>query len=386
MGQSETPRDPGGINVGSQNNVISHVEMKNLSSSGPFSLEGTANAIYECELHSFDNCGFWSTGGTDYLGNSLGDNQGNSIIGNYIHDMESNPNKGNEHAVRIQGNSGSEFVGFNVFEADGAKSGVQVRGNSTHVVVYGNVLDRYSGFNPQNGSLPPPEEIHHCIAEANIFIGRVDPVTGQVLSAYNNTYTVNDQGLGGEGHDLVFRNNLFYNYACPMVTDNGTPNIPNTSRAILENNTAVSTLPGFHIFWDRGVSFTGLNNLQYGTAQTNNQYDMFYLAPPNPPDSTTNSTSDYNQMFGASLSASWHFFGYYPNVSLAQWQASNSEDLHSMYADPGISVMDPLATSFATPAANSPGINAGTTTGGWLDLYGRMRDSSPDIGAIESQP
>jgi hypothetical protein len=360
--------------------------MKNLSSSGPFSLEGTANAIYECELHSFDNCGFWSTGGTDYLGNSLGDNQGNSIIGNYIHDMESNPNKVNEHAVRIQGNSGSEFVGFNVFEADGAKSGVQVRGNSTHVVLYGNVLDRGSGFNPQNGSSPPPEEIHHCIAEANIFIGRVDPVTGDVLPAYNNGYNVNGGAIGGAGHDQIFRNNITYNYTAPMGTDNCMPNIPNTSRAIFENNTAVSTLPGFHIFWARGLSFTMLNNLQYCTAQTNNQYDMFYSTPPNPPDSTTNSISDYNQMFGASLSASWHFFGYYPNASLAQWQASSSEELHSMVADPGITVMDPLVAGFAAPAATSPGVNKGTATGGWLDLYGRMRDSNPDIGAIESLP
>ena len=389
MGQSSDPRNPGGIqtNSGAEHNLMSHLEMAHLASNAVFNLEGTANAVYECELHLFGNNGFWSSGGIDQDNNWGGYNQSNSIIGNYMHDMESNVDGGNEHAVRVQGTTGGEFIGFNVFEADGAKSGVQVRGNSTHVVLYGNVLDRSSGFHPQNDNSPPPEEIHHCSAEANIFVARVDPVTGQVLPAYNNGYTVNVDATGGAGHDLIFRNNLFYNYTGPMGTGNDTPNIPNSSRAIFENNTAVSTLPGFNSFNEaNGLSLTVMNNLQYCTAHTNNQYDMFYQTPPKPPDGTTNSTSDYNQMFGASLSASWHFFGYYPNVSLAQWQDSSSEDLHSMYADPGITVMDPLAAGFAAPASTSPGVNKGTATGGWLDLYGRMRDSNPDIGAIESLP
>jgi hypothetical protein len=300
--------------------------------------------------------------------------------------MESNPNKGNEHAVRIQGNSGSEFVGFNVFEADGAKSGVQVRGNSTHVVLYGNVLDRNNAFTPQNLNGPPVEEQHHCIAEANIFIGRVDPVTGQILSAYNNGYVVNDNAIDVAGHDIVVRNNLIYNYGFAIQNSDYAPNVPASLRIAIENNTAVSTLPGFSIIRDHGFSITALNDLQFTTALTNSQYDMFFSAIPTPFSSTTFGTSDYNQMFGASLSASWHFFGYYPSVSLSQWQQNSSQDLHSQYANPGISVMNPVATGFATPAANSPGVNAGTTTGGWLDLYGRMRDSSPDVGAIENQP
>lgn len=35
---------------------------------------------------------------------------------------------------------------------------------------------------------------------------------------------------------------------------------------------------------------------------------------------------------------------------------------------------------------DTTGAGKGAVTGAWLDLYGRMRDESPDIGAIESMP
>jgi len=49
-------------------------------------------------------------------------------------------------------------------------------------------------------------------------------------------------------------------------------------------------------------------------------------------------------------------------------------------------VVMPLTPGFAAPASASLGVNAGTITGAWLDLYGRMRDGNPEIDAIEYLP
>jgi hypothetical protein len=372
------PRYPGGINIAwtASNNLMSRLEMKELTAPGAFALYGDGNAIHECEMHLLSDCGIWSALDTA----SSPANQRNSVIGNYLHDMESTEH---EHALRIQG-CRSSFVGFNVFEADGTKSGIQIRGNATHVVLFGNVLDRATGFHPQYQTAQ--EEIHHCIAEANIFMGRVDPVSGEIDAAYlanNNSNTVADSALEIGAHDICIRNNIFYNYNHSIALQDYTPTIPITTRVSIENNTMIKTLVNSNFEINRNAtSITLLNNLLSSTATTNNQYDQFLDSAT----SSFNGTSDNNQMFGTSWSASWHFFGYYPDVSLAQWQQSSGNDIHSMYADPGISVMDPVTTGFAAPTANSPGVNKGTATGGWLDLYGRMRDAQPDIGAIEYLP
>jgi len=114
-------------------------------------------------------------------------------------------------------------------------SDIQIRGNTNHVVVYGNVLDRSSGFHPQNSSVV--EEVHHCACEANIFIARVDPVTGAIDPAYvyahNNGGDVSGTPLGIAGHDIVIRNNLIYNYEMVVQFSNQTPLIPNSTRLSL---------------------------------------------------------------------------------------------------------------------------------------------------------
>jgi hypothetical protein len=359
------PRYPGGIYAGGSNNLISHVELEELGMGGVY-FGGLNIAVHECELHRFCRAGFYSSG-------DAGTNAGNSVIGNYLHDMDCDYA---EHAYRMQGGSGF-FLGFNVFEADGTKDGIQIRGNSDHIVVYGNVLDRTTGFNPQNGASPPVEDIHHCVCEANIFIGRTDP-------AYDNGYTIRADAVRVGGHDIVIRNNLVYNYETAFTMADCTPNIPADTRVHIENNTAVSPVAGVALVRrEAGSAIFIQNNLLYSTASNNNQYDLFldlWGA------GAFDGTSDYNQMFGVSWTPSFHMFGYYPDVSLAQWQANTSQDLHSQYADPGITVMAPLAQGFAVPGSASPGVNAGAITGAWLDLYGRMRDSTPDIGAIENQP
>jgi hypothetical protein len=356
------PRYPGGVYFEGSNNLFSRMELTELGTGG-FTFSGLNNAVFECELHRFSRAGFYSSG-------DVSNNAGNFLIGNYLHDMQSDYQ---EHAFRMQGGT-KFFLGYNVFEADGTKSGIQIRGDSDHIILYGNVLDRSSGFHPQNGSSPPPEHSHHCIAEANIFIGRTD-------AAYDNGYTVRSDALRVGADDIVIRNNLFYNYATAVVIEDNTPNISMTTRVHVENNTAVSSTAGVSFMHrEGGTSIVMSNNLLYSDAPDNNQYDMFLdLWGAGPFDGT----SDYNQMFGVSWSPSFHLFGYYPDVSLAEWQAANSQDLQSQYADPGITVMNPVDKGFAAPAADSAGVNTGTITGAWLDLYGRMRDDNPDIGAIE---
>jgi hypothetical protein len=121
------------------------------------------------------------------------------------------------------------------------------------------------------------------------------------------------------------------------------------------------------------------NNLEYSLATTTDQYDMFI--------SRTGpfvGTSDYNLIFGKVWSASTSpLFGYYPNIGLAAWQSQSSQDKHSLFADPGIGVTDPLATGFAQPAAGGAGVNVAIVTGNWADARGRIRDATPDIGALE---
>jgi len=219
------PRYPGGIYFGGSNNLISRVELKELGTGGVY-FSGVNNAIFECELHVFSRAGFYSSG-------TAADNYGNSVIGNYLHDMQCDYA---EHGYRMQGGS-KFFLGFNVFEADGSKDAIEIRGDSDYIILYGNVLDRSSGLHPQNRASPPVEYIHHCVVDSNIFIGRTDP-------AYNNGFTVRATAVAVGAKDIVVRNNIVDNYDNPFTIEDDRPNIDVSTRIRLENNTVVTPTVG----------------------------------------------------------------------------------------------------------------------------------------------
>jgi hypothetical protein len=363
-----SPRYPGGMSIAGTNNLVSRVEFEELGTMG-VGIIGDSNALYECEFHLLSRCVIYTDNG-----NIPGEivNTRHSVIGNYLHDMQSDYE---EHALRTQGIS-KFFVGFNVFEADGTKDGVQIRGFSDHVVLYSNVLDRATAFHPQNSGGSPYEEIHHCIADANVFIGRTDP-------AYNNPFPTRECAVAFGGHDFIARNNIVYNYEAAFRLEDDTPNIPLDARVHIENNTVISPVTVFSFLNYQGATATRLrNNLFYSTALTEpNQYDLFWS---NYTSNPLDGTSDYNLFFGANWSSVFHLFGVFPDVSLAQWQANTSQDLHSQYSDPGIAVTDPVVAGFARPASDSPVVGAGTAIGNRADAAGRIRGIVPSIGALES--
>jgi hypothetical protein len=311
------------------------------------------HAVYETEIHNISTYGIFASDAKRQV----------SFIGNYFHDWKSDQQ---EHAYRMQSGQGY-FLGFNVMEANNTKSGVQIRGNSDHVVVYSNVLDRGSGMHPQNSTSVELE--HHCIFDSNIFIGRTDP-------AYTNGSTVRQNAISVGAKDIVIRNNIIYNYDSAILLEDDRPDIDQTTRVRLENNTTISPTVGSSFSTQSAaLAVTMLNNIHYSTASSTNQYDKFLNLGKSTLDSA--SSSDYNQIFGTSWSASTtKLFG---DSLIDAWQKAG-QDTHSKFDDPGIAVTDPTAANFGQPKSAM----TGTRTGTWLDARGRFRSQASAVGALEA--
>jgi hypothetical protein len=70
----------------------------------------------------------------------------------------------------------------------------------------------------------------------------------------------------------------------------------------------------------------------------------------------------------------------YTGMSLSAWQSASGFDMHSKMADP----MFVAAPSNCAPATGSPLVNAGDAANSpTVDLNGKLRDATPDIGAFE---
>ncbi len=381
------PRYPGGAGFGpATDSLLYRLEEDHLL--GGLGAGGTFNTMVECNIHhlSGNAAGYTSTRPEDY--GSVG---GCAIIGNWVHDFGDDDV---EHVFRLQGGS-RYFIAFNKFEANVVNyDALTIRGTTDRVVVYRNVLDRATNFTPQG--TPMWEYIHHCVAEANSFVGRMDP------SYYTRPSPVRQVALGIAATDIVVRNNVFYNYEC-CIGVAGSERAVGPSRDIrLHNNTAIGIEPGFvFAYCGEGCANISLkSNLMLSRAtEPPNEQDVFLQIRGGGPGAGLE--SDQNLFFGKAWPA-----GSYggSRTTLTEWQSATGLDVHSLARDPGIMNVElpgfvgvgvpgvgldqadlaRLFAGFAALGEKSPAIDAGARGAGVVvDFHGKLRDDKPDIGAVE---
>jgi hypothetical protein len=350
-GDSGGPRYPGGIS-GGKGSLIYRVEFDNLAGT-IMNLDG--NTVAECDLHDFSGYGWYSA-----------DSNGGAVIGNRVHDMSDDVG---QHIFRMQGGS-ALFLAWNEF-GPGAYVNydtLTIRGNADKVVIYRNVIhDWLTGIWPQNRN-SADEYQHHCVVDANLFLGASHRGTALALHA----------------KDIVVRNNVFYNYQSGISIENDTVVGP-SQRIKVQNNTFISGTPNDEF---AAISVDSecfdvdiVNNLMLDAAGTAAQRTAFlYLAG----GTKLQGVSDYNAFWGASWKGQPS--GLFPSGTLSAWQAASGLDAHSFVQDPTIAVTDPAARadgSFARPAPGSPAIGSGAKLPSVaLDFYGNPRAGSADRGAV----
>jgi hypothetical protein len=154
-----------------------------------------------------------------------------------------------------------------------------------------------------------------------------------------------------------------------------------TNNTVVRNNTIYFTetaTSGKGISVSSGTGHTLENNAIYFVATKAGTSDNLCYGLPSSPASAMISV-DYN-ICEIPSNAHWASAPGSSAMTLAAWQALSGLDNHSKLTDPMFS--NP-PTDF-TPAAGSPLLNAGDPANSpSTDLNGKLRDSQPDIGAIE---
>jgi hypothetical protein len=380
------PSSPGGIDfyLGQPTNVLL-LDLE-LTEFGRVlvSLSGRGNGVFDSQFHRFCPMAFY--GGSD-------PNQDIAVVGNRVWDIECN--EGEEHVFRLQGGN-RYFVAFNHFEATDNKSNVQVRGNTDRVVVYQNVLDRSSAFTPQNET--SEEYVHHGIFDSNFVIGRTNP-------SWDTEYVVRGGALGTYAQDVVIRNNVFYDYDQP-INIGAHPLVGGSKRISVENNTFICPRACRAVrAWCPGdgdpcedIRVNDNLMVQQGSTGSPRFFECYYNGLTSPLPVTQ---SDGNLLFGNDWASNdvGHTCTSAFGGTLAKWQADTGLDGHSMVDDPALLLTnidealteDPAfdnvsldALNAFVPGPSSPARDHAVSGGPALDFYGRLRDSNPDIGAVEA--
>ena len=324
---------------------------------------GQYNTIAECEYYNVNSTGFSSS--------EFGDiNDGGAIIGNWVHDKTGDDE---EHIFRLQGGS-RYFIANNIFGPNILVNydALTIRGNSEKVVIYKNKLMGYvQAIWPQNRD-SAKEYQHHCIFDSNLIIGQ------GVYSLDRNT------GIALRAKDIVVRNNIIYDYKYGVSIDNDT--VVGASRRIkVYNNTFINprasdTFNSMYVdanCYDIEIK----NNIMFDIGGSIDSYSDFLIIGNG---SVFGGSSDYNICYGTGWGASLTLFD---GLTLAAWQSSTTNDLHSSIpgSNPSLTAPDdPTDANFAIPQTGSCVINAGEYFPfNKLDFYGYTRDSLNDIGACE---
>lgn len=307
---------------------------------------GQYNTVADCDFHDSQGGGF-----------SSGDeaNDGNALIGNWIHDMR----EGDwQHAFRLQGGQ-RFFIAFNRF-GPGTEANwdqLTIRGNSHDVVIYGNTIEDWvTSVQPQNRS-QNDERQHHVILDSNLFIG-----------AHNNGLA-----LEIDSRDVTVRNNVFFNYDFIGVLENDTVVGP-AQRISIYNNTAIGSAAGFgFLSVPSACSDVRVENnvfLRTGSGGGN------FLSG-----GSLAGVSDHNLFYGPG----WTVTGteLFDARTLSAWRSATGNDTNSLVQDPTFLSLDPASASFATPSATSPVVGKGASLGAALDFHGNLRGAATDIGAIQ---
>lgn len=378
---TEGPRHPGGIEFAntSSDNLLIDLDFFDLGTTVVI-LGGERNGIFDNQFHRF--------GRLAMFGND-NPNRQHSIVGNRVYDIQADQR---EHVLRIQ-QGDHIFVGMNHFQATDTKTNIQVRGNSHDIVVYGNVLDRENGFNPQNTN--EEEYVHHCVFDSNVVYGHTDP-------SYTTEFPVRNEAVGIKATHITVRNNVFYNYLTGMnVGDH--PLVGGSDNVWIYNNT----------FFCIDVANDPCRGMRFEPETTNVQiWNNAFINPGNADPQTEQfievreqnelaGTSDFNLVYGAGWPDDHEPYvtdgGSY---TLDAWQEATGHDMASINADPQLSsyyleeeealdwnldVSDLGERGQWAPMSSSPLVDAGTRRGAALDIYGRLRRDSPDIGAVEAE-
>ena len=357
---NEGIRYPSGIGFSqnSTNNLKYRVVEHYLGGLG-LSPNGQYNTIAECEYYNVNSTGFSSS--------EFGDiNDGGAIIGNWVHDKTGDDE---EHIFRLQGGS-RYFIANNIFGPNILVNydALTIRGNSEKVVIYKNKLMGYvQAIWPQNRD-SAKEYQHHCIFDSNLIIGQ------GVYSLDRNT------GIALRAKDIVVRNNIIYDYKYGVSIDNDT--VVGASRRIkVYNNTFINprasdTFNSMYVdanCYDIEIK----NNIMLDIGGSIDSYSDFLIIGNG---SVFGGSSDYNICYGTGWGASLTLFD---GLTLAAWQSSTTNDLHSSIANPQLISTDYNSVDFCKPQTNSPVIDSENFTPAALDYYGYLRDDLRDIGACE---
>jgi len=152
------------------------------------------------------------------------------------------------------------------------------------------------------------------------------------------------------------------------------------TNAVVRNNTIQFTetaTSGKGISVSSGTGHSLENNvIHFMATQAGTSDNLCYGLPSSPTDAVT--SVDYN-ICQIPSGAHWTSAPDAGALSLDAWQRLSSMDKHSRMLDPMFS-----DSTTCTPAAGSPLVNAGDATDSpSVDINGRIRDSQPDIGALE---
>jgi hypothetical protein len=354
-GEDGSPRYPGGVAFGNNtnNSLMYRLEQDRLSGTwmAPY---GTYNTVAECNIHDVSGTGY-SSGG-----------EGGALIGNWVHDKcVQDP----EHTFRLQGGT-RYFIAFNNLEGNVVNyDSLTIRGNSDKVVVYKNTLDRVTGIWPQVRN-NYEEYQHHCILDANLFMGR----------NYGDA-NARATAIALHSKDIVIRNNIIFNYKFGVNIEDDTVVGP-SQRIKVYNNTFINMTSESEFYcvsiapacFDIVVKNNGILDSAGSTAMYTR------ILRDRSGGNTFQGTSNHNIFYGADWDAGMVLFNTY---DLAGWRAASGQDLDSWLQDPVLASLDPESANFALPLEGSPFINSGDITGAVLDFHGNVRDLSQDVGAIE---
>ncbi len=385
------PSYPSGVNFGgvsARNSLIYRVEQYHLGTAG-MNITGQFNTVAECVFHNSSDGGYSSPNGEGF-------NDGNAVIGNWMYDND--PNKP-EHDFRLQGGSRLFFAHNNLDHPCVNYDAITIRGNSDRVVIYKNIINGLLSIYSQRRGVNNSENQHYIVVESNLFLGR---------TSYNPPFiNYNDKlAIELEAKDITIRNNIFYNYQC-QLTIGSSPISGNSDRIKVYNNTAITntgTAYSDFVLLDNICSEIDIkNNFYMDSSKSNTRGSVFLqIAPVEGRIFTV--ASDYNLFYGSEWVNTTKLLYSLPSefTTLGAWQTETGNDTHSSMQNPSlINLTDPgvalahtgittpwiadVNSNFARPAAGSPLINSGAKVPVFADYFGNLRDSSPDIGAVEYQ-
>ncbi|MGD2175420.1 MAG: PKD domain-containing protein [Candidatus Brocadiaceae bacterium] len=355
------PRQPGGVHLSGRDNLVAGVQFSKLGSYiSP--LYGVRNAIYDS---------FAADAGPYFVYGSR--SRKFAIIGNDV-EVESDHD---EHVIRFQGGH-KGYIAHNKLRAKKTKSNVQLRGDTSQVVVFDNdFFGRGSGPHPQNDA--SEEYAHHIVFEGNRFL--YEP-------AYEGTrFAAAGTAVGVKARHVVIRNNLAVNYGRLFAVGAHCWVGPSVNVRVYNNTVYADDTGGVHsgllcsIYEARLV--TVRNNLVFNTVTTPPKSWVRLLAVS---EKALETLRAGHNLYWA---PAWddgeglvRIDG--EGLSLAQWRDLGFGQ-GTLMTDPLLTSTDRAGAEFMRLRSESPAIDAGAAVPVFIDLAGNSRPEGEarDIGAFE---